>query len=57
MLSKADLSVPKVVVFESVYSMDGDIADINAICDVSEKYGALTFIDEVELISAYVFRC
>eukprot|EP00474_Spongospora_subterranea_P009295 CRZ09753.1 hypothetical protein [Spongospora subterranea] len=53
LLSKADKDVPKVVVFESVYSMDGDIADIGAICDVAEKFGALTFIDEVHAVGLY----
>jgi 5-aminolevulinate synthase len=44
---------PKIVAFESVYSMDGDIAPIGAICDVADKYGALTFLDEVHAVGLY----
>ena len=53
LLAKADPDAPKVVVFESVYSMDGDIAPIKDICDVADKYGALTFIDEVHAVGLY----
>jgi 5-aminolevulinate synthase len=48
-----DPSAPKLVVFESVYSMDGDIAPIEQICDVAEKHSALTFIDEVHAVGLY----
>jgi len=44
---------PKLVAFESLYSMDGDIAPIKDICDIAEKYGAMTFIDEVHAVGLY----
>jgi 5-aminolevulinate synthase len=53
LLSKAPLGVPKLIVFESVYSMDGDIAPIKEICDVADKYGAMTFLDEVHAVGLY----
>lgn len=55
-LSQYDAKVPKIVVFESVYSMDGDIAPIGDILDVAEKHGALTYIDEVHGVGLYGAR-
>lgn len=43
----------KVIVFESVYSMSGSVAPIEAICDLADKYKALTFIDEVHAVGLY----
>ncbi|OLL27003.1 5-aminolevulinate synthase, mitochondrial [Neolecta irregularis DAH-3] len=44
---------PKIIAFESVYSMCGSVSDINAVCDLAEKYGALTFLDEVHSVGLY----
>ncbi|MER2604702.1 MAG: 5-aminolevulinate synthase [Siculibacillus sp.] len=53
LLAASEPGRAKLIVFESVYSMDGDISPIKEICDVAEKYGALTYIDEVHAVGMY----
>lgn len=53
LLSKVDVSVPKIVAFETVHSMSGAICPLEDLCDVAHKYGALTFVDEVHAVGLY----
>jgi 5-aminolevulinate synthase len=53
LLENTEKNAPKIIVFESVYSMDGDIAPIKEICDLADKYNALTYIDEVHAVGMY----
>jgi 5-aminolevulinate synthase len=52
-LASLDPARPKLVAFESVYSMDGDIAPIREICDVADAHGAMTYLDEVHAVGLY----
>ena len=52
-LAALDPAAPKLVAFESVYSMDGDIAPIGAFCDVADRYNAMTYLDEVHAVGLY----
>jgi 5-aminolevulinate synthase len=52
-LEALDPAAPKLIAFESVYSMDGDFGPIAAICDLAEEFGALTYIDEVHAVGLY----
>lgn len=53
LLRQYDKDTPKIIAFESVYSMDGNISQIGDICDLAKKYGALTYLDEVHAVGLY----
>ena len=53
LMAADDPAAPKLIAFESIYSMDGDFAPIGAICDLAEEFGALSYMDEVHAVGMY----
>src|SRR6202048_598245 len=53
LLNRVPADAPKLVCFESVYSMDGDIAPIGELCDIADRFGAMTYLDEVHAVGLY----
>ncbi|MCC5973327.1 MAG: 5-aminolevulinate synthase [Rubellimicrobium sp.] len=56
LLAADDPAAPKLIAFESIYSMDGDFGPVEAICDLADEFGALTYIDEVHAVGMYGAR-
>ncbi|CAN1568813.1 BioF 7-keto-8-aminopelargonate synthetase and related enzymes [Paracoccaceae bacterium] len=56
LLEKDDPAAPKLIAFESIYSMDGDFGPIGAFCDLAQEFGALTYLDEVHAVGMYGSR-